>query len=90
MGAWILVLQQIEGYVLVPIVQKQAIRVSATVVLLAVVAGGTIAGILGALIAIPIVAVTQVIFSEVVLPARRESWQNGYSEGAEADGAPEA
>lgn len=82
MGAWILVLQQVEGYVLVPIVQKRAIQVSATVVLLAVVAGGAVAGVLGALIAIPIVAVTQVVFSEVVLPARRRTWQEGaHGEG---------
>jgi putative heme transporter len=77
MAGWILLLQQVEGYVLVPFVQKKAIQVSPTIVLLAVVAGGTIAGVLGALIAIPIVAVTQVLMREVVLPARRRTWQDG-------------
>lgn len=77
MAGWILLLQQVEGYVLVPFVQKKAIQVSPTIVLLAVVAGGTIAGVLGALIAIPIVAVTQVLVREVVLPARRRTWQDG-------------
>lgn len=77
MAGWILLLQQIEGYVLVPFVQRRAIQVSATVVLLAVVAGGTIGGVLGALIAIPLIAAIQVFMREVVLPARRRGWQGG-------------
>ncbi len=85
MGAWILALQQLEGYVMVPIVQKRAIQVSSTIVLLAVVAGGAVAGVLGALIAIPLVAVSQVIMREVVLPARRNTWQEGQPE---AEGGP--
>lgn len=84
MAGWILLLQQVEGYVLVPFVQRRAIQVSPTIVLLAVVAGGTVAGVLGALIAIPLVAVTQVVMNEVVLPARRRTWGEGRPKSAEA------
>lgn len=86
MAGWILVLQQLEGYVLIPLVQNRVIRVSPTIVLIGVVAGGALAGVLGAVIAIPLVAVIQVIMSEVVLPARRRTWQNGEA----ASGGPAA
>jgi predicted PurR-regulated permease PerM len=85
MSAWIIALQQLEGVVLIPVVQNKAIQVSPTIVLLGVFAGGSLAGVLGALIAIPLVAVTQVIMSEVVLPARRQTWQGADrpSDGSE-------
>lgn len=79
MTAWIVGLQQLEGLVLAPIIQNKALKLSPVVILLGVVAGGTLAGVIGALIAIPLVAVAQVILSEVVLPLRRESW--GEAEG---------
>lgn len=90
MAGWIFLLQQVEGYVLVPFVQRRAIQVSPTIVLLAVVAGGTIAGVLGALIAIPLVAVTQVVMHEVVLPARRQTWQDGETPSEEPESVDEA
>ena len=88
MAAWYLVLQQLEGNVLVPIVQKRAIEVSPTIVLFATTAGGVIAGILGALLAIPLVAVVEVVMQEVVLPARRLSWgEDPHPSGASSEGS---
>lgn len=79
MAGWIFALQQLEGYVLIPLVQNKAIQVSPTIIILGVVAGATLGGVLGAVIAIPLIAVVQVVMSEVVLPERRRSWQR--SEG---------
>jgi predicted PurR-regulated permease PerM len=71
MAIWVTALQQLEGLVLVPVVQSRAVSLSPMVVLLAVLAGGSLAGIVGAVIAIPVVAVADVILRDVVLPLRR-------------------
>ncbi len=72
MAAWVTALQQLEGLILVPVIQSRAVALSPMVVLLAVIAGGSIAGIVGAIIAIPVVAVADVVLHDVVLPLRRE------------------
>ncbi|HET8587802.1 MAG TPA: AI-2E family transporter [Candidatus Limnocylindria bacterium] len=71
MGIWLIALQQLEGLILVPVVQSRAVALSPMIVLLAVLAGGTLAGIVGAIVAIPAVAVADVIIRDVVLPLRR-------------------
>ena len=67
----VLALQQIEGLVLVPQIQGRVISISPAVALVSVIAGSTLAGIIGALIAIPLVAIVTVVVEEVVLPWRR-------------------
>ncbi len=52
----------IDGNLIAPRVQGSAIRVSPLFVFLAVIAGGQIAGIWGALMAVPILAVIRVVF----------------------------
>lgn len=79
MAGWIIGLQQLEGYVLQPMIQRKALELSPVIVMLSVLAGGTLGGVIGALIAIPLVAVVKVVLSQVVLPLRRESW--GEAEG---------
>jgi putative heme transporter len=54
--AVIVVVQQLEGDLLYPVVVGRTLRMHALVTLLAVVAGGTLAGVLGAIVAIPIAA----------------------------------
>jgi len=49
--------QQIEGNVLQPILQSRSMGLHAAVVLLAVTAGGTLFGIAGAFLAVPVAAV---------------------------------
>jgi predicted PurR-regulated permease PerM len=71
MAIWLIALQQLEGLILVPVVQSRAVALSPMIVLLAVLGGGTLAGIVGAIIAIPAVAVADVIIRDVVLPLRR-------------------
>ncbi|MCZ2826785.1 MULTISPECIES: AI-2E family transporter [unclassified Modestobacter] len=54
----VLVVQQVEGNVLQPLIMGRAVRLHPIVILLGVTAGGLIAGIPGALLAVPMLAVT--------------------------------
>jgi predicted PurR-regulated permease PerM len=56
------VINFVDGNLIAPRVQGNAIRVSPLFVFLAVIAGGQIAGIWGALMAVPILAVIRVVF----------------------------
>jgi predicted PurR-regulated permease PerM len=54
-------IQQLEGNVLTPRIQGQALRVHPVIVILAVVAGGSLGGLVGIIIAVPILAVLRVL-----------------------------
>lgn len=56
----IIAVQQIEGNVLQPILQSRAMGLHAAIVLLAVAVGGTLFGIVGAFLAVPVAAVIAV------------------------------
>jgi len=58
--AIILFVQQVEGNVLQPILQGRSLRLHAAVVLLAVAAGGTLYGIAGAFLSVPMTAAAAV------------------------------
>jgi predicted PurR-regulated permease PerM len=64
-------LQQFEGNILVPFVMRSQTEISPLLVIIALFAGGTIGGLLGALIAIPVVAALQVLVVELVVPEVR-------------------
>jgi len=59
--AIVLVVQQLEGNVLQPILVGRTMKIHAAVVIAAVALGGTLFGIIGAFLAVPAVAVVQVI-----------------------------
>ena len=56
-GAAILVIQQVEGDVLQPIVMGKSVRLHPIVILLALTAGAIVAGVVGAFLAVPVAAV---------------------------------
>ena len=68
---WLVVMQQLQGFIVVPIIQSRAVQLSPVVVLLSVLAGASLGGIVGAIIAIPIVAVADVVIRDVVFPLRQ-------------------
>ncbi len=70
-GVAILVVQQVEGHVLQPVVLGRAIKLHPTVVLLSLAAGGVLAGIAGAFLAVPVAALATVVGSHV--KAEREA-----------------
>ena len=57
-----LVIQQIEGNVLQPRIQGQAINMPSILIFLGVIAGGEIAGLLGVIFAVPALAVLKVLY----------------------------
>jgi len=73
MAAWLVILQQLEGSVITPYIQGRVVNLSAIAVLLGVFAGTSLAGIVGGIIAIPLVAVADVIIRDVIFPLRRRA-----------------
>ena len=63
--AIVVVVQQIEGNVLQPIIQGRGFNLHAAVVILAVTAGGSLAGITGAFLGVPIAALIAVVYSYI-------------------------
>lgn len=58
----VIVVQQIEGNVLQPIIQGRGFNLHAAVVILAVTAGSSLAGIIGAFLSVPVAALIAVVY----------------------------
>ncbi|MGK2855201.1 MAG: AI-2E family transporter [Microbacteriaceae bacterium] len=63
---------QVEAYLISPTIMKRAVSVPGAVVVLAALAGGTLLGLLGALIAIPVAAAVLLVIKQVVIPHQNE------------------
>ncbi|MGI8632890.1 MAG: AI-2E family transporter [Solirubrobacterales bacterium] len=70
--AVVFTIHQIEIYVLKPLIFERTVDLSPLVVLAAVVVGTELAGVIGALVAIPVAGTVQVVVTELVA-ARRET-----------------
>ncbi|MCW2726310.1 MAG: permease-like protein [Frankiales bacterium] len=71
--AFYAIYQQIENYVLYPRIMKRSVDVSPAATVVAVLIGGSLLGVLGALLAIPIAAAVQLVLQEVIVPRQDES-----------------
>ena len=58
----------VEAYIISPRIMRQAVSVPGVVVVIAALAGGTLLGVLGALVAIPVAASILLIIKQVVIP----------------------
>ncbi|WP_128380829.1 AI-2E family transporter [Streptomyces cavernae] len=63
--AIIVVVQQLEGNVFQPMIQSRGLGLHAAVILLAVTLGGSLAGIVGSLLAVPVAALIAVVWNYV-------------------------
>ncbi len=63
---------QVEAYVLSPNIMNRAVQVPGVVVVIAALAGGSLLGVLGALVAIPVAAAFLIIIKQVVVPRQNE------------------
>jgi predicted PurR-regulated permease PerM len=68
-----LVYMQVEAYILTPKVMSKAVKIPGAVVLISALAGGTLFGLPGALVAIPISAGIILIITEVVMPTKERT-----------------
>lgn len=65
------VAQSLDGYVVEPVVQGKATNLDPLSVMLVVLVGGSLAGLLGMLLAIPLAACVKILMQELVLPKAR-------------------
>ncbi|PRB18211.1 AI-2E family transporter [Microbacterium sp. MYb62] len=63
-----LVYMQIEAYVITPRVMNRAVSVPGSLVVIGALAGGTLLGLLGALVAVPVTASILIIIKQVLVP----------------------
>lgn len=69
---WYVIYMQVEAYLLSPRIMSRAVSVPGAVVVIAALAGGSLLGLLGALIAIPVAASVLIIYRQVVIPRQNE------------------
>jgi predicted PurR-regulated permease PerM len=67
-AVYFVIYQQVENYVLYPRIMQRSVDVSPAATVVAVLIGGSLLGVLGALLAIPIAAALQLVVQEVVAP----------------------
>ena len=67
-----LIYMQIEAYLINPRIMNRAVKVPGVVVVIAALAGGTLLGVLGALVAIPVAASILIIVRQVIIPRQNE------------------
>lgn len=63
--------QQVENYIIVPRIMQRTVAVPGAVTVVAALAGGTLLGMLGALLAIPTAAALLLLYEEVLVPRQR-------------------
>ncbi len=67
-GAFYLVYRFLEDYLLNPRVMKHTVKVSPGLTIIATLIGGTLLGLIGALVAIPVAATIHLLLEEVAYP----------------------
>jgi predicted PurR-regulated permease PerM len=65
------ILENLKAYVISPRVEGEQLKLDPLLVLIAVLAGGTLLGAAGALVSVPFAATLQVLYDEILVPWRR-------------------
>lgn len=73
------IVQFLDGYVLTPIISGKATNLDPVTILVAVLAGGSVLGIYGMLLAIPLAACAKILVTDVLMPKVRD-WKRGRAE----------
>ncbi len=85
-AGWYLVMQQVEGNILVPKLMERSVGINPLLVLVALVAGSTLGGVLGALLAIPVFGALQVVMRHVWLDPAVQTEPEKIDGGVVLDG----
>ena len=80
-GVIVLVVQQVEGDVVMPMVMRNQVRLHPAVILLAVTGGGALLGVIGAFLAVPIAAVIVEITAALRSATTRQTLTDGTPSG---------
>jgi predicted PurR-regulated permease PerM len=65
-----LIYQQVENYIVYPIVYRQAVELSAFTTIVAVLIASSLLGVVGAILAVPFAAVIKILLGEAGAPRR--------------------
>jgi predicted PurR-regulated permease PerM len=65
-----LVYQQVENYIVYPIVYRKAVQLTGFTTIVAVLVGGSLLGVAGAILAVPLAAVVKIVLREAGAPRR--------------------
>jgi predicted PurR-regulated permease PerM len=84
---YIIAYQQIESNVLQPVIYSRSVRLPALAVFLAVLAGGTLMGILGALIAIPVAEIIRILGADWLASRARKTATQAHAPPADDAGS---
>jgi predicted PurR-regulated permease PerM len=76
---WFAIVQAIEGYALTPMIAGKATKLDPVTIVVVVLAGGSVMGVYGMLLAIPVAACGKILFMDVLLP-RIRAWTRGEVE----------
>lgn len=68
LAIYYIIYMQVEAYVFSPKIMNRAVQIPGSIVVIAALAGGSLLGILGALIAIPVAASIVLIVKQVIVP----------------------
>ena len=79
----VLVYQQIENYVIQPVVYRKAVELSGFATIAVVMAGGALLGAIGAILAVPVAASLKIVLGELS-SARRERMESLRAEARQA------
>ena len=85
---FVLVYQQVESNFLQPIVYSKAVQLNGLVILIALLVGGQLLGIPGALLAIPVAEIIRIVVTELLAYRRTKQEANEASEPAVASSSP--
>jgi predicted PurR-regulated permease PerM len=67
-----LVYQQLENYVVYPLVYRRAVSLSGFTTIVAVLIAGSLLGVVGAILAVPFAAVIKIVIREATRPRREQ------------------
>jgi predicted PurR-regulated permease PerM len=71
-GGFYIAYRLLEDYLLNPRVMKQTVKVSPGLTIIATLIGGTLLGLIGALVAIPVAATIHLLLEEIAIPRQNE------------------
>ncbi|MFZ0014891.1 MAG: AI-2E family transporter, partial [Acidimicrobiia bacterium] len=77
----LLVYQQVENFLIAPRVMNKAVDLSPATVIIALMVGGSLAGLVGALLALPLAALIKIVIEDYVVLERIDSVRSEVTNG---------
>ena len=84
------IIQQVDNHIITPLIQRARVNLSPLVIVLALIIGGSIAGLLGVLVAVPITAALRIVVGHIWRTRMLgESWREASEHMIELTDPPE-